>query len=166
MSFPGDCQQIDLGGDFALLPESEVKLQADQWLFLDIATLPYRDLKLMPTIGQASVNGFVNSGVSCYMNVAFQVLANMPGLKEYFLGNIHQKEACYEGKFQLEDSFVNRIAELIQVYHSYNDYVMEPAKLFENIAGHSKIFSPSQEQEDAHEFLMYILDRLATDLNR
>lgn len=158
--------QAALGDDFTLLPESDVKLQSEQWLFLDIATLPYRDLKLMPGIGQACVNGFINSGITCYMNVVFQAIINMPGIKEYFLGNIHQKEAIYNGKSQLNDTFVTRVAELIQIYHSYNDYVLEPTKLFDNISKNSDYFRSTGRQEDAHEFLTYAIERLATDLNR
>jgi Ubiquitin carboxyl-terminal hydrolase len=164
----GDTQEGEQkpAGDYTLLPESEVKLQSEQWLFLDIATLPYRDLNLVPPLGQAAVNGFTNQGVNCYMNVVFQVIVNMPGVKEYFIGNIHQKEAIAEGKPQLEDSFVGRFGELVQVYHSYNDYILEPTRLLQNIAQNHKLFNASLDQEDAHEFLMYVIDRLATDLNR
>lgn len=152
--------------EFSPVPDSAVKFQPNSWLFLDIAQVPYHELRLIPNIGQAKVNGFVNHGVSCYMNVVFQTLCNMPGLKEYFLGNIHLKEFQQRGHSPLEDNFVNRIAELVQLYHSYNDFVLEPLHLVSEIKSHSKTFSAADTQHDAHEFLMYVLDRLASGLNR
>lgn len=99
------------------------------------------------------------------MSVVFQAIANMPGLKEYFLGNIHIKEMVAEGGLGVEDNLIYRLGELVQLYHSYNDHVFEPTRLFEIISEHSK-FNPRQSQEDAHEFLMYMLERISGITNR
>lgn len=161
-----EIDQVAEGDEHTLLPESEVKILSDQWLFLDIVTIPYRDLKLMPTIGQASVNGFISGGMVCYMNVVFQAIINMPGIKEYFLGNIHQKEAFADKKSTLGDCFVNRVGELVQIYHSYNDYILEPTSLSTIVADKSKQFGSFTEQHDAHELLTFMIDCLSVDLNR
>ena len=152
--------------EFNLVPASDVKLQTNAWQFLDISQVPYKELRLIPAISQAKVNGFVNTGVNCYMNVIFQFICNMPGLKEYFLGNIHLKEFAESSNEPLENSFVNRIGEMVQLYHSYNDFALEPVWLCEDIKGHSKTFSAADTQQDAHEFLLYLVDRLATALYR
>lgn len=152
--------------EFTPVPDSDVKFLNNGWQFLDIAQVPYKDIRLIPSIGQAKVNGFANNGVSCYMNVIFQFLCNMPGIKEYFLGNIHLKEFQEKANQPIDDNFPNRIGELIQLYHSYNDFVLEPTWLISEIKVHSKTFSSPDLQQDAHEFLMYMLDRLSTSLNR
>lgn len=152
--------------EFTPVPDLEVKIMTNGWQFLDIPHLPYKEIRLIPAIGQAKVNGFVNNGVSCYMNVIFQLFCNMPGIKEYFLGNTHIKEFQQRQNEPIEDTFVNRIGELIQIYHSYNDFVLEPLWLISEIKNHSKTFSSSGMQQDTHEFLMYMLDRLANSLNR
>lgn len=152
--------------EFNPVSSADVKFQTSAWQFLDISQVPYKELRLIPAIGQAKVNGFVNTGVNCYMNVIFQLICNMPGLKEYFLGNIHLKEFAEASNQPLEDTFIYRVGELVQLYHSYNDFALEPTWLSEEIKGHSKTFSAIDTQQDAHEFLMYILDRLSTALNR
>lgn len=157
---------VEFMAEFTPVADSDVKFQTNNWQFLDIAQVPYKELRLTPPIGQAKVNGFINNGVSCYMNVIFQLICNMPGLKEYLLANIHIKEFSERPFEPVEDTFVNRIGELVQMYHSYNDYVLDPHKLSEEIQSHSKTFSCKETQQDAHEFLTYILDRLSTALDR
>lgn len=152
--------------EFNLVPGADVKFQTNAWQFIDISQVPYRELRLIPAIGQAKVNGFVNTGVSCYMNVIFQFLCNMNGLKEYFLGNIHLKEFAESSSEPIEDNFINRVGEMVQLYHSYNDFALEPVWLAEEIKNHSKTFSAIDTQQDAHEFLIYLIDRLSTALNR
>lgn len=100
------------------------------------------------------------------MNVVFQSIANMPGLKEYFLGNIYLKETATEGNAGIEDNLITRLAELVQLYHSYNDHIFEPNKLFEIISEHNNTFNPRDSQQDAHEFLIYLLNRISTLSNR
>lgn len=152
--------------EFNVISESEVVIQASGWNFLDITQMPYKELRLVPPIGQAKVNGFINQGVNCYMNVIFQMLCNMPGIKEYFLINLQIKESSEQPNVEIEDNFINRVAELIQLYHSYNDFVLEPTWLFKEITNHNKTFNPIENQQDAHEFLIYMLERLSTNLNR
>lgn len=152
--------------EFNLVPDSDVKIMADSWEFLESDELPYKEIRLTPVIGQAKVNGFINNGVSCYMNVIFQLICNMPGLKEYFLASIHLKEFSERPYEPAGDTFINRIGELVQIYHSYNDHVLYPFRLSEEIEKNSKTFSSKKTQQDAHEFLTYILDRLSTALDR
>lgn len=152
--------------EFTPVPDHEVKFLRNGWQFLDISSLPYKEIRLVPNIGQAKVNGFVNSGVTCYMNVIFQMICNIPGLKEYFLGDVHLKEFQQQASDPLQDNFVNRMGELIHLYHSYNDFVLEPIWLIKDIKSDNKTFSSNDTQQDAHEFLTYMLDRLGEGLNR
>lgn len=161
-----DAAMQEFLSEYSLIPDADVKFQTTGWQFLDIAQVPYKELRLIPSIAQAKVNGFVNRGVSCYMNVIFQVICNMPGLKEYFLGNIHIKEFSDTANSPLEDSFSSRVGELVQLYHSYNDFVLEPVWLIDHIKAHNKTFSSPDTQQDAYEFLTYMLDRFSTELNR
>lgn len=152
--------------DLEEVPESEVMLTAEVYPYSEILAVPVKDIPMLSNLNQACVNGLINVGNSCYFNVVLQCLANTPGIKEYFLSNLHLKEFNLNGRISPADSLTSRIGEFIQLYHSYNDYVMNPFKLIEMVIEQSKIFDPTKIQEDAHEFLLYMLDRIATDLNR
>ena len=62
---------------------------------------------MLPSRIQANVNGLVNVGWSCYMNVILQCLANTPGIKEYFLADLHRREFLSSTGLGNESGFAN-----------------------------------------------------------
>lgn len=159
--------------DYVLVPDREVRIAKGLYPFPEVMTLPYKELVLLPNIAQSNVNGMVNVGVSCYFNVVMQAIVNSPGIKEYFLSRLYIKETMKEGfedpellSYHIPDTISNRIGEFVQLYHSYNDHVLNPVKLISLIKEKSKLFDPYQNQDDSHELLLYLLDKIATELNR
>lgn len=148
------------------VPERLIKVETESWQLPELSSLPWPQLELMSSDHQACVNGLVNVGFSCYINVILQGLACTPGLKEYFFHSLHLKEFSETKKPIVSRAFAGRVGEFLQLYHSYNDHVMYPAKLIELVANESNVFNPTSCQDDAHEFLLYSLDRLASELNR
>ncbi len=145
------------------LPKESIVIARDTWKLAPVAGIPFKEIATMNLQSQACVNGLINCGYSCFMNVVFQGLANTPGIKEYFLSNLHLEEFPSN---RATDSIANRFAEFLQVYNSYNDHVLDPTRLVELIVEQSRVFNPRINQEDAHEFLLYLLDQLSTELNR
>lgn len=145
------------------VPQESIVIGKDAWKLTPVCGVPFREIAPMSVQSQACVNGLINHGYSCFMNVVFQGLANTPGLREYFLQNLHLEE--FPAK-QAQDCLSNRFAQFVQVYNSYNDHILDPSRLVELIVLQSKVFNPRINQEDAHEFLLYLLDQLSTELNR
>jgi ubiquitin C-terminal hydrolase len=145
------------------IPKDSIQIARDTWKVAPVAGIPFKEIAAVNPPTQACVNGLINSGYSCFMNVVFQGLACTPGVKEYFLQNLQLEE--FPGK-QGADSISNRFAEFVQVYNSYNDHILDPHRLVQLIVEQSKVFNPRINQEDAHEFLLYLLDKLSTELNR
>lgn len=171
-----DTANPQIQADYESVNDREVRIAQGLYPFPEITHLPYKELHLLPSLSQTSVNGLVNVGVSCYFNVILQSLVNIPGIKEYFLAKLHMKEIQHEGVTSqppsptegsnLKETVANRFGELVNIYHSYNDHVLNPYKFIELIKNTSKIFDPQRNQDDAHELLLYILDKLATELVR
>lgn len=148
------------------VPPESIIIKRQAWGVIPIIYMPYKEVYLTNSQKQANVNGFVNIGFSCYMNVIFQFLVNTPGIKEYFLLDLHLNEMDRDISKPIPETITTRIGELVQVYHSHNDHVINPFRLIELISSQSNVFHPKMNQEDSHEFLLYILDKLATELNR
>jgi ubiquitin C-terminal hydrolase len=174
-----DTANPQIQADYEPVNDREVRIAQGLYPFPEITQLPYKDLFLLPSLSQTNVNGLVNVGVSCYFNVVLQSLANTPGLKEYFLGRVNLKEnqkamdtipasptSPLGRSSRNMESLSGRMGEFVQLYHSYNDHVLNPYRLIELVRENSKIFNPQKNQDDAHEFILYFIDRLATELNR
>ena len=174
---PEKTNVLDIGDDFVLLPDKEVKTLHGGWNYLEVSmNIPYKEVQLLPSRIQANVNGLVNVGWSCYVNVILQCLANTPGIKEYFLADLHRREflsysvpgndplSCKLPKEPENLSY--RVGEFIQYYHSYNDHVLKAEKIIEMITCDSKKFKPASQVADAHEFMVYMMEMLSNELNR
>lgn len=171
--FEGDNQDSDFHQDeenlqplalqLEMLQASEIEVNINDIGLSNVEEIPYREIQLLPSEDQANVNGLVNLGYSCYQNVILQALATLPGVKEYFLQDLHLKERERNPE---KETLVNRMGDFIKVYYSYNDHVLNPILLTNFIKRQSSIFDTTISQEDAHEFLLFMLDRIASELNR
>ena len=110
--------------------------------------------------------GLNNLGNSCYMNSVLQCLSNTRDLTKYFLNESFKKE-INNGSFSgLQGEISQAYYELIkQLWNGHNNEYIE-TKSFKNIfCNRTKLFN-TQEQQDAHDFLISFLENLHDELNR
>ena len=108
-------------------------------------------------------NGIVNPGLSCYINVVLQALLRCAGFREHFFYNLHLRDAA--GTRDLKDSLSEKLAEFVKIYFAFNEKILDPFELRADLGRRNKAFD-SSTQEDAHEFLLFLLDALGHELRR
>ena len=110
--------------------------------------------------------GLANLGNSCYMNSSLQCLFSIKELSEFFLyyfeeNNINKENILGTGGI-LTLGYINL---LLKYNNMTNDRYISP-DLFKIILGLCSKKFEGNEQEDAHEFINYLLDMLHEDLNK
>ena len=110
--------------------------------------------------------GLTNLGSSCYMNSSLQCLFAIKELTNYYLYNFKEeyinKKNVLGTRGLLTLGYINL---LLKINNTTNNKFLTP-DIFRLILGLcSKQFEGNQ-QEDAHEFLNYLLDMLHEDINR
>eukprot|EP00002_Diphylleia_rotans_P022870 TRINITY_DN4494_c0_g2_i4.p1 TRINITY_DN4494_c0_g2~~TRINITY_DN4494_c0_g2_i4.p1 ORF type:complete len:497 (-),score=99.93 TRINITY_DN4494_c0_g2_i4:136-1626(-) len=109
--------------------------------------------------------GIFNIGNSCYMSAALQCLFNIPQLINYFIGN------QFFIDLNMSSPSCGRLAkelrELICQYRGAQStpQPLHPKQLMQEIVKVEPRFTGFRQQ-DAHEFLCFLLDGLEKDLNR
>ena len=124
-----------------------------------------KNIKTKPDFSKYSNNnnssydfkGLKNFGNSCYSNVVIQILTSIPE----FLNTLYKRYSLVENENDLlfEYPILSRIMEVISNYKSKNtslasNYLQEIVSTFD-ISG---------SQNDAHEFLVFLLDKLNIEL--
>jgi ubiquitin C-terminal hydrolase len=109
-------------------------------------------------------NGLVNTSSACYLNVVLQTLVHTPGVKDYFLYNQHREDLRFQLKMNHE-SLAERFGEFVKTYYAFNGKVLNAFELKDCIAKKNSIFD-LKSQEDAHEFLLFMVEHMGQELNR
>lgn len=152
--------------EFEQVDDSLVRPSNTVYPYPEILSIPVKEHLLLPSIKAACVNGFVNLGNNCYLNVVLQLLMHTPGIREYFLSNLHIKEHV-SGNGAFPDGIIARLGEIFQLYHSYNDSAFAPHRLLESIAHESRgIFDPINKEDDAISSLLFLLHNLHERLKK
>ena len=106
---------------------------------------------------QSDFKGLKNFGNSCYSNVVIQILTSIPE----FLSTLSKRYNLNENEndLMIDYPILSRIMEIIENYKSKNtslasNYLKEIVKKFDN----------SGNQNDAHEFLFFLLNSLNLEL--
>lgn len=103
----------------------------------------------------------LNNSNRCYMNTTFQSLLKIPGLSEYFLSGLYLLE-IQRGD---PETLCSRFYELAVANQKNTDATLDPQVLVQIIHKNNSMFSPDS-QEDAHEFLLYLLNEMSDELSR
>ena len=124
-----------------------------------------KNIKTKPDFSKYSNNnnssydfkGLKNFGNSCYSNVVIQILTSIPE----FLNTLYKRYSLVENENDLffEYPILSRIMEVISNYKSKNTSLA--SNYLQEIVG---MFDISGSQNDAHEFLVFLLDRLNIEL--
>lgn len=105
--------------------------------------------------------GLINLGNTCYMNSIFQILLHHDNLVNYFLSGKTEKEINDERK---ESIVVKEFNRLVKGYWSFDKYhQIKPLSIIKILWHMNSMFHPYR-QNDAQEFLTYLLDTLHTGL--
>ena len=101
--------------------------------------------------------GLQNFGNSCYSNVVIQILTSIPE----FLNTLSKRYSVVENEndLYLDYPILSRVIELISNYKSKNTSLA--SKYLKEIVNK---FDTSGSQNDAHEFLVFLLDQLNIEL--
>ncbi len=109
--------------------------------------------------------GLKNLGNSCYMNSIIQSLSFNFKLTNYFLSGEFQKDINEKNKFGSGGAVVREWFYLNAILWSqqYSCLVPQP---FKHVVGRLQQAYLGTQQQDAHEFLVFLLDTLHEDLNQ
>lgn len=88
----------------------------------------------------------------------------MPGVKDYFLYN-QFREDLKAHKLKSKESIAERFGEFVKTYYAFDKKVLDASELKNCIKTKNPIFG-LYTQEDAHEFLLYIINQMSEELNR
>ena len=99
------------------------------------------------------IKGFNNIGNTCYINSSLQMLIQNIDFCKIILENFNKSE-------NLEN-----MANLIKEYYTTTNYAITPNKIKEIVGNKNKIFC-GYEQQDAGEFIIYLIDIINTDLKK
>lgn len=98
------------------------------------------------------------------MNVVLQMLVRIPGVKDYFLYNQYREDLRSHIK-TTHESLAERFGEFVKTYYAFNQKVLNATELKNCIQKKNKIFD-LDSQEDAHEFLLFMIEQMSVELNR
>lgn len=106
--------------------------------------------------------GLRNLGNTCFMNSILQCLSNTSELRDYCLKNIHLMDLNKRTNMALMEEF----AKLTQsLWTSENNEVVSPSEFRNEIQRFAPKFA-GNNQQDAQEFLRFLLDGLHNEVNR
>jgi ubiquitin carboxyl-terminal hydrolase 8 len=110
--------------------------------------------------------GLRNLGNTCFMNAALQALASCPVLTAYFLQGNFVADLNAANPLGTGGDLATAYAELLKdLWREDSSGALAPEK-WREIVKRVAHFPLDGTQEDAHEFLAYLLDGLHEDLNR
>lgn len=116
-----------------------------------------------PTCNTTSVRGIWNMGVSCYMTSVLEAMVGNPLVRNFYLGDGHKPATCHKALSDKPCLSCN----LDEMFQHFNNTETTVAFSAHNILG--SLMSSTKNayaslvpnvQQDAHEFLNYILEEL------
>ena len=126
-------------------------------------TVDYRALAGQPQAHRRT--GLTNLGNSCYMNAVVQSLSYNFILTNYFLSGDFNKEINVSNKLGSRGLVVREWFRLMYALWSQQFTCVAPQP-FKSVVGSLQRAYLGTQQQDAHEFLVFLLDSLHEDLNQ
>ncbi|KAM4589778.1 ubiquitin carboxyl-terminal hydrolase 2a isoform 1-T2 [Fundulus diaphanus] len=127
---------------------------------------------LSDTLSRSSTNsksaqglvGLKNLGNTCFMNSILQCLSNTQSLRDYCLHNSHRRDL--NNNSRTNTALMEEFAKLIQtMWTSTSSEAVSPSEFKTQIQRYAPRFV-GYNQQDAQEFLRFLLDGLHNEVNR
>ena len=106
--------------------------------------------------------GIPNFGNTCYFNSVNQIILNLPIMQKLFSEKNIKYMINKENKFGFKGKLVS---SFIPLYELYNYQISDYVKNLKSLVGKLKETFNNREQQDAHEYLNFILEGLHEELN-
>lgn len=111
--------------------------------------------------------GLINLGNSCFFNASVQCLMHVPELQRYFMGSspseYEQQHKYFPQRSNVLKEFSNQFEKLMKVLSDLDTRPVRPMSFHKILCVFKPVFRGSQQQ-DAHECLILILDKLHESL--
>ncbi|KAK1153454.1 ubiquitin carboxyl-terminal hydrolase 2-like isoform X1 [Acipenser oxyrinchus oxyrinchus] len=108
--------------------------------------------------------GLRNLGNTCFMNSILQCLSNTRELRDYCLQNLHRRDL--NNSSRMNSALMEEFSKLIQtIWTSSGSEAVSPSEFKTQIQKYAPRFV-GYSQQDAQEFLRFLLDGLHNEVNR